>query len=228
MAWILPFPRAGRHEPHPGKDTTYVIDFVNEPDEVLASFKTYYETATLAATTDPNLVYDLRSKLDAAGHYDDAAVERVAAVEPNRASKQGDLAATIDPVLRRLLAEYKTAQAAFKTAKARQDDSAAEAAQAEMSGFILFKGDMASVVRIDTFLSQIFDYGNTDLEKRAICYRRLIPLLEFGREREGVDLSKVVLTHHQLRNSGKYAMPLGAGDAKPLEPFIGAGSGIVR
>ena len=65
----------------------------------------------------------------------------------------------------------------------------AEAAQAEMSTLVLFKGDMASFVRIYTFLSQIFDYGNTDLEKRAIFYRRLIPLLEFGREREGIDLS---------------------------------------
>jgi type I restriction enzyme R subunit len=50
---------------HPGKDTTYVLDFVNEPAEVLAAFKTYYETAELSATTDPNLVYDLRAKLDA-------------------------------------------------------------------------------------------------------------------------------------------------------------------
>ena len=41
------------------------------------------------------------------------------------------------------------------------------------------------------FLSQIFDYGNTAIEKRFIFYRRLLPLLEFGREREGIDLSKV-------------------------------------
>src|SRR5581483_3132524 len=65
---------------YPGKDTTYVLDFVNDPVEVLASFKTYYTTAELSATTDPNLVYDLRAKLDAAGHYDDFEVDRVAAV----------------------------------------------------------------------------------------------------------------------------------------------------
>jgi type I restriction enzyme R subunit len=55
---------------HSGKDTTYVLDFVNSADEVLAAFKTYYETAELADTTDPNLVLNLRNKLDAAGHYD--------------------------------------------------------------------------------------------------------------------------------------------------------------
>src|SRR5690606_39712516 len=50
---------------YPGKDTTYVLDFVNEAGEVLKAFKTYYETAELEATTDPNLIFDLRAKLDA-------------------------------------------------------------------------------------------------------------------------------------------------------------------
>ncbi len=38
---------------HPGKDTTYVVDFVNDPEEILAAFKTYYDTAELADVTDP-------------------------------------------------------------------------------------------------------------------------------------------------------------------------------
>ena len=56
---------------HPGKDTTYVLDFVNDTMEVLESFKVYYTTAELSGTTDPNLIFDLRAKLDATGHYDD-------------------------------------------------------------------------------------------------------------------------------------------------------------
>jgi type I restriction enzyme R subunit len=44
---------------YPGKDTTYVLDFVNSSEEVLAAFKTYYDTAELEAVTDPNIVYDL-------------------------------------------------------------------------------------------------------------------------------------------------------------------------
>ncbi|EQD36324.1 type I restriction-modification system, restriction subunit, partial [mine drainage metagenome] len=30
---------------YPGKDTTYVVDFVNDPDDILNAFKPYYETA---------------------------------------------------------------------------------------------------------------------------------------------------------------------------------------
>ena len=66
---------------HPGKDTTYVLDFVNSSEEVLAAFRTYYETAELEAVTDPNTIFDLRAKLDASGHYDDFEVDRVALVE---------------------------------------------------------------------------------------------------------------------------------------------------
>jgi type I restriction enzyme R subunit len=212
----------------PGKDTTYVLDFVNEPEEVLAAFKTYYSTATLSATTDPNIIYDLRSKLDAAGHYDDDDIDRLVVVELNPAAKQGDLAAAIGPVARKLLSQYKAAQETFKTARAQSDGSSADSAQSEMNALALFKRDMGAFVRLYTFLSQVFDYGNTAIEKRAIFYKRLIPLLDFGREREGIDLSKLVLTHHQVKNLGKQAMPLRDGETPQLEPITEAGSGSVQ
>src|SRR6266705_3297843 len=46
---------------HPGKDRTYVLDFVNGTQDVLAAFRTYYTTAALSAPTDPNLVFNLRA-----------------------------------------------------------------------------------------------------------------------------------------------------------------------
>ena len=97
-----------------------------------------------------------------------------------------------------------------------------------MDVLILFKGDMAAFRRYYVFLSQVYDYGNTDLEKRAIFYKHLIPQLEFGREREGVDLSKVVLTHHHLKNQGTQGMPLGSGESPKLQPITEAGSGSVQ
>lgn len=213
---------------HPGKDTTFVLDFVNDTADVLAAFKAYYTTAELANTTDPNLVFNLRAKLDAAGHYDDFEVDRVVAVELNPKSKQGDLVAALTPVVDRLMKRYKAAQEALKIAKAKEDADATKAAQDELNALILFKGDMGAYVRLYTFLSQIFDYGNTAVEKRSIFFKVLIPLLEFGREREGIDLSKVLLTHHNLKNLGKQAMPLGGGDKPKLDPITEAGSGRVQ
>lgn len=213
---------------HPGKDTTYVLDFVNDPAEVLASFKAYHTTAELCATTDPNLVYNLRAKLDAAGHYDDFEVDRVVAVEMKPNAKQSELVAALDPVQDRIMKRYKAAQTALKSAKDKKVDKATKAAQDELDALILFKNDMGAYIRLYTFLSQIFDYGNTAIEKRAIFYKRLLPLLEFGREREGIDLSKVVLTHHHLKNLGKLPMPLGEGETPKIAPITDVGGGGVQ
>ena len=212
---------------HPGKDTTFVVDFVNEPDEILQAFKTYFTTAELSAATEPNLVFNLRAKLDAAGYYDDFEVDRVVEAELH-GDKQSDLAKPIAPVANRLLKRYKTAQEAHKHAVATGQDTAAQTALDEMEQLVLFKGDIGTFIRLYTFLSQIFDYGNTAIEKRAIFFRRLLPLLDFGREREGIDLSKVVLTHHQLKSRGKAPMSLVAGEGPRLDPLNEVGGGKVQ
>ena len=213
---------------HPGKDTTYVLDFVNDTEEVLAAFKTYYATAELADVTDPNLVFNLRAKLDAGGHYDDFEIDRVVAVELKPHAKQSELISALEPVADRLMKRYKAAQEALKAAQEKKDTKAVEAAKNELNALLLFKADMGAFQRLYTFLSQIFDYGNTAIEKRSIFYKRLAPLLEFGREREGIDLSKVVLTHHNLKNQGKKPMPLGEGENPKLEPITEVGGGMVQ
>lgn len=213
---------------HPGKDTTYILDFVNEAEDILTAFKTYYETAQLEATTDPHLVFDLRAKLDAAGHYDTFEVDRVAQVEMDPKGTQAQLSQALAPVADRLLKRYKAAQNDKAIAEANKDEAAIQAAKDAMSVLVLFKGDMGAFNRLYAFLSQIFDYGNTDIEKRFIFYKRLIPLLDFGRERETVDLSKVMLTHHTLRNKGQQALNLKEGDNPKLEPMTETGSGSVQ
>jgi type I restriction enzyme R subunit len=213
---------------HPGKDTTYVLDFVNSSEEILTAFRTYYDTAELEGVTDPNLVLDLKGKLDASGHYDDFEVERVAAVEMNPRAKQGDLIAAIEPVADRLLKRYKAAQGRLRSARERNDDDGTSDAQDEINALVLFKNDMAAYQRAYSFLSQIFDYGSSAVEKRFLFYKRLVPLLEFGREREGVDLSKVVLTHHSLKDEGQRRLDVSGRDESKLKPMTEVGSGSVQ
>jgi type I restriction enzyme R subunit len=213
---------------HPGKDTTYILDFVNDPNEVIAAFKTYYETAELAGVTDPHLVLNLRAKLDATGHYDDNEVERVVAVDLNPRASQAELSAAIEPVADRLLKRYKAAAGMLRAAQDAGHAKDEEEAQDEINALLLFKRDLGAFLRVYSFLSQIFDYGNTNIEKRAIFYRRLLTLLEFGREREGVDLSKVVLVKHDLKDQGKRNLTLTAQDPAKLQPMTATGGGEVR
>jgi type I restriction enzyme, R subunit len=213
---------------HPGKDTTYVLDFVNKPEEVLAAFKVYYETAQLETTTDPNLVLNLRAKLDATGNYDDFEVNRVVEAELNENAKQSDLVKAIEPVVDRLIKKYKAAMDVFKAATESQDTVAADKAREELDALLLFKSDVGAFVRLYVFLSQIFDYGNTEIEKRALFFRRLLPLLDFGRERDAIDLSKVKLTHHGLHKKEKTPLVLGQGEGKKLKPGAESGTGGVE
>lgn len=213
---------------HPGKDTTYVLDFVNSSEDILTAFRTYYDTAQLEGVTDPNLVLDLKAKLDASGHYDDFEVDRVATVEMDPRAKQGDLIAAIEPVADRLLRRFKAAQERLVSGRERNDDTTASDAQDEINALVLFKSDMAAYGRAYSFLSQIFDYASTSVEKRFLFFKRLLPLLEFGREREGVDLSKVVLTHHNLKNEGERRLDIAERDESKLKPLTEIGSGSVQ
>jgi type I restriction enzyme R subunit len=106
-------------------------------------------------------------------------------LNPN--SKQKQLEAAITPVADRLLRKFAAAKAAHAEAVENRDDEAAQAAKDTMDTLVLFRTDISTYLRVYTFLSQIFDYGNTAFEKRAIFFKYLVKLLKFGRESEGVD-----------------------------------------
>jgi type I restriction enzyme R subunit len=152
----------------------------------------------------------------------------VVAAELDPKAKQSDLVKALEPVVDRLTKRFKAAQAAFKAANENSDAKASKEAKAELDALILFKSDMGAYLRLYTFLSQIFDYGSTAIEKRALFYKRLVPLLEFGRERETIDLSKVKLTHHTLKGQGKASMQLEAGEKPLLYPLTETGGGSVQ
>ena len=208
------------------KQITYVLDFSDSSAEVLQAFSQYYGRAELEAVTDPDLIFDLKAKLDDAGHYDEYEIDRVVEVEMDPTSQQGDLSKAIEPVAKRLLDGYARAKAAWKLALENGDEAGAKATKDEMSQLELFRSDMQAFLRMYAFLSQIFDYGSTAVEKRSIFFRRLVSLLKFGRERDGVDLSQVKLTHHKLSSKGsRHIAPQGG---PKLPPVTATGTGGLR
>ncbi len=65
-------------------------------------------------------------------------------------------------------------------------------------------------------------------QSRGIFYKRLLPFLDFGREREHIDLSKVRLTHYTLKSEAPAKLALREGPAPRLEPLTEAGRGHVQ
>jgi type I restriction enzyme R subunit len=213
---------------HPGKDTTFVLDFMNDTEEILQAFKTYFDVAQLSDVTDRNIVFNIKEKLDIQGHYDEFEIERVVEVELNPNSTQNQLAAAVFPVVDRLHRKYKEAQLALKDAMEKGSEAAIKSAKDTLNALLLFESDMKTYQRVYTYLSQIFNYEKTDLEKRSIFFKHVLRCLEFGREREGVDLSKVVLTHHNLKSQGRRTLNPKTGEAVLINPLTEAGAGQIQ
>jgi type I restriction enzyme R subunit len=122
---------------------------------------------------------------------------------------------------------FKHAQ---QSAKGEPEGSKAQkAGKDEVEALLLFKRDLGSFVRAYEFLGQMFDYGNTDYEKLYLFAKLLVPLLDYGREREGIDLSALKLTHHRMRDLGQQKLNLSSAKAPdPLQPITETGSGAVQ
>ena len=63
---------------HPEKQDTMVLDFANEADDIKAAFEPYYETTLLSEATDPNLLYEVQSRLEAFPVYAQSDVDAFA------------------------------------------------------------------------------------------------------------------------------------------------------
>ena len=163
------------------------------------------------------------------GYYDENEIDRVVNVVLDPKSKQKTWKRPSPrrrPITEEVMGEPDARAEASRSAE--EQKSGPEQPKTRMDALILFRADMAPICGLYTFLSQIFDYGNTDFEKRAIFFKFLIRLLKFGREREGVDLSEVKLTHHKLRNRGRRNLGLSDDDAPKLKPLTEVGSGALQ
>ena len=178
---------------------------------VLEAFKTYYRPPSWSAVTDPNLVFDLRAKLDGSGHYDDLRGGPCRGGGARTRSRSRATWSALEPVADRLLKRYKAAPERLLDCQAtgKDDEAAKEAHGTSWMRSILFKGDMGAVpAPLHLPVADLRLRQHRRSRSAPSSTGALLPLLEFGREREGIDVSKVVLTHHNLRRRRQAPLPL--------------------
>lgn len=91
---------------HPLKEDTFILDFVNDREEIRKAFKAYYEGAEMGEQVDPARMYAVKGELDDSGIYLDEEVERFCSVyfkSKQRQSAQDHQAmnAALDPAVSR-------------------------------------------------------------------------------------------------------------------------------
>ena len=191
-----------------GKDNVYVIDFVNNPDDILDAFLPYYRGAELAVTTDPNLVHLMAAKLDESGLYDRSDVQ--AAAEEYVRGHNAKLSGVISKPATRFTQAKSAAEHAGDTE--------------ELGRLAQFRSDLANYCKAYTFLSQIIDYGQPDLEKRYIFYKALGAVLRLEGIDVEVNLTGITLTHHRITAGPAAKLDLETGEPTPLTPMLAVGS----
>ena len=205
--------RLNRTYPGKAESGTFVLDFYNDPEEILAAFQPYYQTAELMDVTDPGLVFDLFEKLRASGIFLWNEVEQFCDAFFMKNKSNAAISNICKPAVERWKKRYSSAIDAYLLAKEMFErtkktgdivlitnaENSFKACKQEKDRLEIFKKDLGSFVRFYEFMSQIVDYDDKELEKLSLYARHLRPLLHEQRlDEDEVDVSNIQMSHYRL------------------------------
>ena len=190
----------------PGKEDTFVLDFVNEREDILSSFQPYYEITTVKEETDVNHLYDLKVRLDGFQVYWESEIEAFAqiyfrpATKLNTPKEQKRLYALTDPAIDRYRAINE---------EDRQDE---------------FKKGLRSWTNLYAFLSQIMPFTDVELEKFYVYAKLLQTRLPKRELSESLHLDdEVAMEYYRLQKIKEGAIELVKGETGELSGTSEAG-----
>ncbi|WP_027614912.1 type I restriction endonuclease subunit R [Pseudomonas sp. LAIL14HWK12:I9] len=225
---------------------TFILDFFNEPQDILDAFLPYYTKAELTDVTDPQIIYDLQKKLDAEGiyHWQEVEAFAMAFFDPKAAASK--LSYYCTPAKERFAKRYafsvesrhqaldfkRTAEANGDSAGLKKAEHALKEAGELVDQLDLFRKNLQSFVRLYEFLSQIVPYEDRELEQLCVYAKHLHPLLRVDRLlQDDVDVGELQLSHYRLskraeqqlrlsEEQGDYTLKPGSdvGSGKPHDP----------
>ena len=227
----------------PGKDETFIIDFVNSPENVKLAFSKYDDGALIEESQDLNVVYDIKKLLDAHGLYeaDDLEAFKQARFKSLRDITQAQepqhkalYAATERPSrlynqkLKMLRDAIATWEFAYGKARANKDEAGMKSADhqrkdaaEQLAALMGFKSGLARFCRAYAYIAQLIDFGDPELENFAAFAKLLGKRLD-GVPADRVDLKGLVLSGFDIKTR---AEGVGEEPKTPKLKPIGAGGG---
>ena len=193
-----------------GKTAPMVVDFQNTPASIEDDFKMYYSDAHVAGEVDPNSLITIAERLDTAGIYTMAEMEAVADAYLSDAGGEA-IARALGPIKDRW-------HSAWKRARLSKDNELKDSLRS-------FRADTISYRNAWQFLSQIVDYQDPDLHKRAIVATLLSRNLHMDGNQyddsylEGVQLSGVQLVPSAINED--HSLSEGSSEPMVLPGFDG-------
>jgi len=162
-----------------GKESTMVLDFVNDPEQVQADFQYYYGENFMEEDnqTDPNSLYTIQSKIDSFNVFYQNEVEAFADIF----FRKGNNYEKLNPIL--------------KTVSKRFVDVLEEEEQ------VNFKSEVQTFLKLYRFLSQIITFSDVELEKYYVFLTALLKMLPYIKVNLPLDvLGEVELDSYKIQH----------------------------
>lgn len=229
----------------PGKDQTFIIDFINDPESVRGAFAQYDSGAKIEEVQDLNVIYDLKETLDKQGIYDvthvvafrSARFETATAISGGtspEAAHKAMFAATQEPTdiynhrLSELRSRAAEAEEAYQRTKVAGDEDGMKKADHErvqvetsIAALTDFRSGLGKFGRLYAYISQLVDLGDPDLETYSAFSKLLANRLD-GIPQGEIDLNGIALTGYQItpRETAPESKQV---EPQVLEPVRGGG-----
>ncbi len=151
-----------------GKTDSFVLDFVNDPDDILAAFQPYFQSTYLEGETEPNRLYDLEREIKDFHLFTEYEVDEFVKIFYNDAEPDEKLM----PIIERVVDKYVAIE------EEEQKD--------------LFKSKVQSYLRLYSYIAQIANFEDIGLEKLFIFLKYLNKKLPRRKQEDISDILNAV------------------------------------
>jgi len=182
----------------PGKNDTFILDFVNEPKDIQEAFQVYYNGTVLTEGSDPNNVYAIWKRVDAFRIIDDEMVEGFAKAYYSNDNDASSL-------------NFFLFNARTKFCDLSKEDQ------------FEFKSTLQAFLRAYSFVVQVERMMDKDIQKKYIYCKYLNKVLPRHKELvESID-DKIDLEYYRLEKKfeGSIELEKQEGQLNPSKGMIG-------
>jgi Type III restriction enzyme, res subunit./Type I restriction enzyme R protein N terminus (HSDR_N). len=181
-----------------GKENTFILDFVNTDQEIQASFQPYYESTILENETDPNVLYEIKNRLEEFQLWNRSEVEKFTTFfYKNTAQDQNDVG-KLTTILKPSIDRYNVLGIDHR------DE---------------FKTELAAYLRIYSFITQVYRIPDRELHELNIFGKFLMKLLPRNSS-QNIDLSNdILLEYYKIEKtfSGSIVLEKTGGIVTPIK-----------
>ncbi len=179
-----------------GKTDTFVLDFVNETDEIVESFQPFFTTTVMVGETEPNKLYDVETQINSFNLFTKYEVDEFCKLFYNeRETDEG-----LQPILNRVVLKWKDISENEKKEE--------------------FKSLIQSYIRLYGYISQIISFEDIELEKLFIFLKYVNKKLP-KEESERLQISDSIdLDSLRIQKIGEHRLSLEdkQGEIEPFSP----------